>query len=108
MSYGVRWFFTRTVSFVVGSLLSLYFSSLLAFSFVTHPIKYCFLLLLGALSVVCCGYVIVGFSWYLVLFCLVYVGGIYVLFVFVSLHKPKPSQRFRGDLELLFMGFFIF
>jgi hypothetical protein len=50
------------VTLVSRGLLRLYFSSLLAFSFVTHPVGYCFLLLLSAFSVACYSYVVFGFS----------------------------------------------
>nr|YP_009169743.1 NADH dehydrogenase subunit 6 [Metorchis orientalis]ALD61617.1 NADH dehydrogenase subunit 6 [Metorchis orientalis] len=89
-------------------LLSLYLTSLLAFSFVTHPVSYCFLLLLGAFSVSGYVYLFLGFSWYLLLFCLVYIGGIYVLFVFVSLRSPNPIPLLGGGLEFLFSAFFFF
>lgn len=97
-------------------VLSLYFTVLLSFSFVTHPVRYCYLLLLRALRVMGYTYLVLGFSWYLVLFCLVYVGGVYVLFIFVSMHKPKPSPVFGGGygvvlfscffLGILFIGYF--
>lgn len=86
-------------------LLGCYFSSLLAFSFVTHPVGYCFLLLFGAFSISGYVYLVLGFSWYLALFCLVYIGGVYVLFIFVSLHNPNPIQSFGGGFELVFFLF---
>lgn len=102
--------------FLARLILSLYFTSLLAFSFVTHPVGYCYLLLVSAFSVIGYVYVVMGFSWYLVLFCLVYVGGIYVLFIFVSIHNPNPTPAFGGGasflvfayvfLRLLFLGGF--
>nr|YP_010853279.1 NADH dehydrogenase subunit 6 [Metorchis bilis]WGM81698.1 NADH dehydrogenase subunit 6 [Metorchis bilis] len=89
-------------------LVSLYLTSLLAFSFVTHPASYCFLLLLGAFSVSGYVYLSLGFSWYLLLFCLIYIGGIYVLFVFVSLRSPNPVPMLGGGSEFLFFAFFFF
>lgn len=86
-------------------LLGLYFSRLLAFSFVTHPVGYCFLLLFRAFSVSGYVYLTLGFSWYLVLFCLVYIGGVYVLFIFVSLHNPNPVQAFGRGFEFVFFLF---
>nr|UAM92213.1 NADH dehydrogenase subunit 6 [Fischoederius sp. 1 RG-2021] len=86
--------------------LSLYFTSLLMFSFVSQPSVYCMLLITGALSVTGYIYSIVGFSWYLALFCLVYVGGVYVLFVFVSVYGPNPFSLSGGSL-LIFAGFFL-
>ncbi|KAA3669757.1 ND6 (mitochondrion) [Paragonimus westermani] len=91
--------------------LSLYFSSLVGFSFVNHPVAYCILLLSGALGVSGYLYTVLGMSWYLVLFCLVYVGGIYVLFIFVSVHLSNPMAVSGGSgfalsgvfLSLLFL-----
>nr|YP_010401655.1 NADH dehydrogenase subunit 6 [Cryptocotyle lingua]UQU69053.1 NADH dehydrogenase subunit 6 [Cryptocotyle lingua] len=91
-----------------SALLALYFSSLLSFSFITHPVGYCFLLLLSAFSVSGYVYMLSGFSWYLVLFCLVYIGGVYVLFIFVSLHNPNPFPVFGSNLELFFFIYFFF
>nr|YP_002122310.1 NADH dehydrogenase subunit 6 [Opisthorchis felineus]ACF93443.1 NADH dehydrogenase subunit 6 [Opisthorchis felineus] len=94
---------------LIGScLMSVYLTSLLAFSFVTHPVSYCFLLLLGAFSVSGYVYLITGFTWYLLLFSLVYIGGIYVLFVFVSLHSPNPQPMLGGGLEFLSAAYFFF
>lgn len=48
---------------MLGSLLvSLYLSCVLAFSFVSHPIVFCFVLLLSAFSVSGFVYRVVGFS----------------------------------------------
>nr|YP_009256960.1 NADH dehydrogenase subunit 6 [Schyzocotyle nayarensis]ANF28234.1 NADH dehydrogenase subunit 6 [Schyzocotyle nayarensis] len=68
-----------------------YFFCLLAFSLLSHPVYYCVLLVVNSLlcSFIC--YVVYGFSWYALLFCLVYIGGVYVLFVFVSVHSPNSS-----------------
>lgn len=70
-------------------MIGLYFSIIFSFSFVSHPVYYCLLLMLSSLDL--CGVVFyyIGFSWYLVLLCLVYVGGVYILFVFVSVYSPK-------------------
>ena len=89
-------------------ILGLYFSRLVSFSFVSHPVRYCVLLILRALSVTSYAYLLLGFSWYLVLFCLVYVGGVYVLFIFVSVHNPNPSPRMGGRTLVFFSSFFIF
>lgn len=77
-------------------LLRVYFSRLVTFSFVSHPIVYCVLLMIRALRVSGYVYLVLGFSWYLVLFCMVYVGGVYVLFIFVSVHNPNPSPLLGG------------
>nr|UFQ88819.1 NADH dehydrogenase subunit 6 [Rhinebothrium sp. MZUSP 8018] len=68
-----------------------YFFCLSLFSLVSHPVYYCVLLILNSLvcSFIC--YSVYGFSWYALLFCLVYIGGVYILFVFVSVHSPNSS-----------------
>nr|ABN79375.1 NADH dehydrogenase subunit 6 [Dibothriocephalus nihonkaiensis] len=69
----------------------LYFLGLALFCLISHTMYYCLLLVLN--SLVCCfiTYMYLGFSWYSLLFCLVYVGGVYILFVFVSVYSPNTS-----------------
>lgn len=66
-----------------------FYALLLGVSFVSYSIGCCLFLLGGALRF--CGfiYLVSGFSWYLVLFCLVYVGGVYVLLVYISMFNSK-------------------
>lgn len=85
--------------------LSAYFSSLITFSFVSHPVTYCVLLMIGVLGASGYVYLLFGFSWYLVLFCLVYIGGVYVLFIFVSVHVPNPSPALGGGVGVYFFSF---
>nr|UFQ89263.1 NADH dehydrogenase subunit 6 [Scyphophyllidium guariticus] len=68
-----------------------YFFCLVLFSLISHPVYYCVLLVLNSLicSFIC--YLVYGFGWYSILFCLVYIGGVYILFVFVSVHNPNSS-----------------
>nr|ANF28246.1 NADH dehydrogenase subunit 6 [Schyzocotyle acheilognathi] len=90
-----------------------YFFSLLAFSLLSHPVYYCVLLVINSLL---CGficYTIYGFSWYALLLCLVYIGGVYVLFVFVSIHSPNSSilpyvglDKMWGFVLLVCLSFF--
>lgn len=72
-------------------LFCLYFFILLMFSLVRHCIYYCLLLMVRSLvgGLIC--YSVYGFSWYSVLLCLVYIGGVYILFIFVSVFNPKNS-----------------
>nr|UFQ88447.1 NADH dehydrogenase subunit 6 [Rhabdotobothrium anterophallum] len=76
---------------VIASTFFFYFCCLTLFSLVSHPVYYCILLVTNSLlcSFIC--YSIYGFSWYSLLFCLVYIGGVYILFVFVSVHNPNSS-----------------
>nr|UFJ44429.1 NADH dehydrogenase subunit 6 [Glypthelmins sp. LW2G] len=87
-------------------LLSVYFTCLAGFSFVSHPVSYCLLLLSSALSMSGYCYILIGFSWYLILFCLVYIGGVYILFIFVSVHNPNPVNGLGGSFILLPIFFF--
>nr|UFQ88783.1 NADH dehydrogenase subunit 6 [Rhinebothroides sp. MZUSP 8015] len=68
-----------------------YFFCITLFSLISHPVYYCILLVINSLlsSFIC--YCVYGFSWYALLFCLVYIGGVYILFVFVSVHNPNSS-----------------
>nr|YP_009867155.1 NADH dehydrogenase subunit 6 [Diplostomum ardeae]QKG04354.1 NADH dehydrogenase subunit 6 [Diplostomum ardeae] len=98
--------------FVVSFLLGLYFSIIFSFSFVSHPLYYCLLLLFSAISV--CGviYWFLGFSWYLVLFCLIYVGGVYILFIFVSVYSPNtflgPGLNWCWPFMFFLFSFLVF
>nr|QXU59679.1 NADH dehydrogenase subunit 6 [Cephalochlamys namaquensis] len=87
-----------------------YFMTLLLFSVISHSVYYCILLVIN--SLICCTlcYCVFGFSWYALLFCLVYVGGVYILFIFVSVHSPNSSVvpywniNFYSLTGLLFLG----
>nr|QRV61261.1 NADH dehydrogenase subunit 6 [Tanaisia sp. SS-2020] len=89
-------------------LISLYFSSLVSFSLFSNPLVYCGLLLVGALSLSGFAYLVLGFSWYLVLFCLVYVGGIYILFLYVSVHNPNSFPSLGGGVMYFSVFCFFF
>nr|YP_009092181.1 NADH dehydrogenase subunit 6 [Dicrocoelium dendriticum]AHG06506.1 NADH dehydrogenase subunit 6 [Dicrocoelium dendriticum] len=93
----------------ISFFTSLYLTTILAFSFVSHPVAYCIFLIISALCVNVLTFMIVGFSWYLVLFSLVYIGGIYVLFIFVSVRNPNPTPSVGvglGSVFFLFLFFF--
>lgn len=90
-----------------GVLVSLYFTCLLGFSLVSHPVVYCVLLLVSALRVSGVVYGLLGFSWYLALFCLVYIGGVYVLFIFVSVHSPNSNRVVGGRISWALLFFFV-
>nr|QBZ73935.1 NADH dehydrogenase subunit 6 [Versteria mustelae] len=79
--------------------IGLYFFTLLLFSITSHCVYYCILLVINALlsSVIC--YVLYGFSWYSLLFCLVYIGGVYILFIFVSVFNPNNSFVLYAGLD---------
>nr|QUL60399.1 NADH dehydrogenase subunit 6 [Echinostomatidae sp. CA-2021] len=93
---------------IYSLLAGVYFSCLLGFSLVSHPVVYCVLLLSSALSVAGLVYLVVGFSWYLAIFCLVYIGGVYVLFIFISIHSPNPVANVGGSsfIPIIMLGLF--
>nr|BBB87231.1 NADH dehydrogenase subunit 6 [Moniezia expansa] len=81
-----------------------YFLDLLLFCLFSHPVCYCILLVINALFAGSICYIIFGFGWYPLLFFLVYIGGVYVLFVFVSVYSPNSSYLtyFNLDLSVVF------
>nr|YP_006073370.1 NADH dehydrogenase subunit 6 [Diplogonoporus balaenopterae]YP_006073395.1 NADH dehydrogenase subunit 6 [Diplogonoporus grandis]BAL73065.1 NADH dehydrogenase subunit 6 [Diplogonoporus balaenopterae]BAL73077.1 NADH dehydrogenase subunit 6 [Diplogonoporus grandis] len=94
-----------------------YFLGLFLFCLISHTMYYCLLLVLN--SLLCCfiGYLYLGFSWYSLLFCLVYVGGVYILFIFVSVYSPNTSIVPYWNLSAIssllilaccFLGSFVF
>nr|YP_009938514.1 NADH dehydrogenase subunit 6 [Prosthogonimus cuneatus]QNU39798.1 NADH dehydrogenase subunit 6 [Prosthogonimus cuneatus] len=91
---------------VLSCLLGFYLTCVFSFCFVSHPVLMCLVLLVG--SCCSCGllYLFSGLSWYIVLFCLVYVGGVFVLFVYVSLYSPNSFFDFGVDFLLYFFFFF--
>nr|YP_007890956.1 NADH dehydrogenase subunit 6 [Taenia ovis]BAN15616.1 NADH dehydrogenase subunit 6 [Taenia ovis] len=72
-------------------LIASYFFVLLLFSLSSHCVYYCVLLVINALISCLICYLVYGFSWYSLVFCLVYVGGVYILFIFVSVFNPNDS-----------------
>nr|APX55312.1 NADH dehydrogenase subunit 6 [Fasciolopsis buski] len=88
---------------LVSILIGFYFTCIWGFSLISHPVVYCVLLLGAALSISGLSYLLLGFSWYLAIFCLVYVGGVYVLFIFVSIHNPNPLPNISGSVIGLFV-----
>nr|UFQ88303.1 NADH dehydrogenase subunit 6 [Spongiobothrium variabile]UFQ89179.1 NADH dehydrogenase subunit 6 [Spongiobothrium sp. MZUSP 7999] len=85
-----------------------YFFCLSLFSMISHPVYYCVLLVLNSLICSFISYSIYGFSWYSLLFCLVYIGGVYILFVFVSVHNPNSSVVNYWNFSSLSVFVFIF
>lgn len=99
--------------FCVSILFGVYFFILILFSLISHPVYYCGLLVINSLirGIIC--YYIFGFRWYSLIFCLIYIGGVYILFVFVSVHSPKSRFNIYISLQeffviLLVLVFFIF
>nr|YP_011003933.1 NADH dehydrogenase subunit 6 [Dactylogyrus simplex]WPS93111.1 NADH dehydrogenase subunit 6 [Dactylogyrus simplex] len=89
------------------TLLSVYYTSIVLFGFVGSVVSFCLLLLVNAL---CCFTLILlvgGFSWYALLLYIVYIGGVYVLFIFVSVFLPNNLNAFSAGapagVSLLFL-----
>nr|ASL24611.1 NADH dehydrogenase subunit 6 [Khawia sinensis] len=76
---------------LVNSLFFFYFFLSCMFVLHTHCIFYCLLLVASCCVSAFICYLVYGFSWYSLLLCLVYVGGVYILFVFVSVRTPNNS-----------------
>nr|YP_010350544.1 NADH dehydrogenase subunit 6 [Capsala katsuwoni]UOK11868.1 NADH dehydrogenase subunit 6 [Capsala katsuwoni] len=72
--------------------LSFYFFFLSLFSFVSNSIGYCVLLVLSSLCVSISCYLYSGYAWYAFILYLVYVGGVYILFIFLSIHVPNTQN----------------
>nr|WSP03342.1 NADH dehydrogenase subunit 6 [Spirometra erinaceieuropaei] len=89
------------VSLLVISCFVLFFVGLVFFCLINHPIYYCLLLVLNSLISCFVVYTCLGFSWYSLLFCLVYIGGVYILFVFVSVYSPNTSVVPYWNLEVV-------
>nr|NP_066239.2 NADH dehydrogenase subunit 6 [Taenia crassiceps]AAG13179.2 NADH dehydrogenase subunit 6 [Taenia crassiceps] len=77
---------------------SLYFLFLFLFSLSSHCLFYCVLLVLNSLVAGLICYTLYGFSWYSLLLCLVYVGGVYILFIFVSIFNPNDNFVKYGSM----------
>ena len=80
-------------------LFFFYFFSLVLFSLIRHPVYYCLLLIFKALVCSLINFSEYGFSWYPLLFCLVYIGGVYILFIFVSVHTPNVNAFYYWGLN---------
>nr|YP_010133159.1 NADH dehydrogenase subunit 6 [Hydatigera taeniaeformis]BAV82585.1 NADH dehydrogenase subunit 6 [Hydatigera taeniaeformis] len=95
---------------MVSILLSLYLFNLFLFSLVSSCIYYCIILIINALLSSYIVYEVMGFSWYSLIFCLIYVGGVYILFIFVSFFNPNDSVMISWGFNLvsLVLIFFVF
>lgn len=74
---------------LVAFLLFLYLVCCFSFVFSLGSLIRIFLIVFSSLVASLLLYIILGFSWYLLLFVLVYVGGVYILFVYMRLVLPN-------------------
>lgn len=95
--------------FWVSILFFAYFLMLFLFSLVSHPVYYCGFLVVNVLICSFIGYLILGFGWYSLIFCLIYIGGVYILFVFVSVYRPNKNYitYYNLSFSLLFLLIFV-
>nr|YP_009524382.1 NADH dehydrogenase subunit 6 [Lepidotrema longipenis]AXR86342.1 NADH dehydrogenase subunit 6 [Lepidotrema longipenis] len=84
--------------YLIGSASYLLVGSLL---------HYCLLLVFNAICITFSLYLLSNSMWYAIIFYMVYVGGIYILFIFLSVYTPNTSQSLDiGRLGLFFLVFF--
>lgn len=86
---------------IIRFLLSLYLLNLFLFSLVTNCVYYCMILIIKALLSSYIVFEVMGFRWYSLIFCLIYVGGVYVLFIFVSFFNPNNRVIVSWGFNLL-------
>lgn len=92
----------------VSVLFFVYFLILFLFSLVRHPVYYCGFLVVNSLICRFIGYLILGFRWYSLLFCLIYIGGVYILFVFVSVYSPNRNYVTCYNMNIFSLFFLVF
>nr|YP_011008458.1 NADH dehydrogenase subunit 6 [Dactylogyrus tuba]WCF76302.1 NADH dehydrogenase subunit 6 [Dactylogyrus tuba] len=88
-------------------LISCYYMGVALFAFVNNTTAYCGLLIFNSLC--CLGLLVLnsGYTWYALLFYLVYVGGVYILFIFISVFLPNNMSSGAIDPLLLLLGLLI-
>nr|YP_009415146.1 NADH dehydrogenase subunit 6 [Breviscolex orientalis]ASL24599.1 NADH dehydrogenase subunit 6 [Breviscolex orientalis] len=90
----------------VQIFLLLYTTVICLFLVNTSCVYYCLLLVVSCLLVGVVLFLVFGFGWYSLLLCLVYVGGVYILFVFVSVQSPNARMSpLWGGSGLVLGGF---
>lgn len=94
--------------FCISILFFIYFLMLFLFSLVNHPVYYCGFLVVNSLICRLISYAVIGFSWYPLLFCLIYIGGVYILFIFVSVYSPNRNYITYYSLKFSFLFLSIF
>lgn len=85
-------------NFIVRLMVFLYLLKMYGLVFNIRVLVRVFLIVSKSFLSLCIVYLVMGFSWYLLLFGLVYVGGVFVLFVYISFIVPNVGlvkYRFR-------------
>nr|AXR86354.1 NADH dehydrogenase subunit 6 [Lamellodiscus spari] len=87
--------------------LLLFICSSLGYFFIVNLIHYCILLIINALIVSLWIIFFTGQVWYSILFYMVYVGGVYILFIFLSVYSPNLNNLLSFNI-FWFGGVFLF
>nr|YP_006460020.1 NADH dehydrogenase subunit 6 [Tetrancistrum nebulosi]ADN44066.1 NADH dehydrogenase subunit 6 [Tetrancistrum nebulosi] len=88
-------------------VVSTYIISLISLCFISNLITYCLILIFNCL---CCLTIITfisGLSWYSLMLYLVYVGGVYILLLFITVHIPNNLINNRDNGAWLVVSSFI-
>nr|YP_010954517.1 NADH dehydrogenase subunit 6 [Sphyranura euryceae]WMV02080.1 NADH dehydrogenase subunit 6 [Sphyranura euryceae] len=88
---------------MVLSLLTFYSIILICFCIFFNPVICCLLLLLNSILLSSVLFFIFSSSWYSLLFCVVYLGGVYMILLFVSAQLQNESL---SNFSLLFVLLF--
>nr|YP_010939813.1 NADH dehydrogenase subunit 6 [Megalobenedenia derzhavini]WLG31376.1 NADH dehydrogenase subunit 6 [Megalobenedenia derzhavini] len=83
-------------------LLGLYMFILFLFVFISNSVGYCLLLIMASLCASLLIFLLTTNIWYALILYLIYVGGVYILFLFLSIHVPNISTSHN------FIGIFFF
>nr|AFD18224.1 NADH dehydrogenase subunit 6 [Neobenedenia melleni] len=87
-------------------ILSLYIMTLFLFTTVSNAISYCILLIVSSLLVSSLFFFFQNAIWYALILYLIYIGGVYILFLFLSIHIPNSINFNSINLLLLLYCFF--
>nr|QDO72108.1 NADH dehydrogenase subunit 6 [Schistosoma haematobium] len=91
-----------------GSLKFLFLLTMVMFTFNSSSLFRSILILVNSLVVSAQIYLEIGFSWYFLLFILVYVGGIYIILIYISMVSPNFSLFNMSFVSYYFMFGFTF
>ncbi|RTG79915.1 NAD6 (mitochondrion) [Schistosoma bovis] len=94
---------------IINCVLNILFSLIIiVFTFNSSPLFRSVLILINSLVVSMLVYVEIGFSWYFLLFILVYVGGVYIILIYTSMVFPNFSLFNISFVSYYFMLGFLF
>nr|AWW03145.1 NADH dehydrogenase subunit 6 [Cichlidogyrus mbirizei] len=82
-------------------LVWLYLASVALLLLSSNVLFYCIVLVLNSLCSILLMFGMSGFAWYALLMYVVYVGGVYILLLFVSIHNP--NSVFNLNMSIFWM-----